>query len=454
MHAARTTDETTSEAALQYAREVTAARTRAAGERSRADVVSAAVLGGSFTAVALAGLGHCLDSWHPGTAGLWIALVLLYAAASRTEFQGVTGSAVPTEPVLVAMLAVGPIRSVPAAVLLGLILGSGWGHWRRGWLLRTAVVAISGWHSLGPVVVLWWAGAAVTDLQRWPILVLALAAQFLFDHAAASVRCVSLGGQVRTLRSMLVWTFLIDAVLAPIGLSAAIAGGHSVATPIFVAAPVLLVALIERDRRQHLSRAVAIGRAYDVAEHEARVDALTGLSNRRAWEEAITAVQGRLAEGHVASAVVVVADLDHLKVVNDTLGHEAGDEMIQAAAAALRAAAGPRDVVARLGGDEFGILATVQASATGTTGSGLLASGAGRSPEALLEAIRTEVARTAPVRGRAVSISLGAAQCHRGQPLSDAIRRADLAAQDDKAVRRASRPAIVLRQSGATSSAA
>lgn len=53
---------------------------------------------------------------------------------------------------------------------------------------------------------------------------------------------------------------------------------------------------------------------------------------------------------------MVVVDLNRLKAVNDSLGHDAGDDYLRAAAAAVRGAARDQDVVARLGGDEFGIL--------------------------------------------------------------------------------------------------
>jgi diguanylate cyclase (GGDEF)-like protein len=53
---------------------------------------------------------------------------------------------------------------------------------------------------------------------------------------------------------------------------------------------------------------------------------------------------------------VLFIDLDDLKSTNDTLGHEAGDELLNAAATRLRQAVGPVDVVGRLGGDEFVLL--------------------------------------------------------------------------------------------------
>lgn len=87
-------------------------------------------------------------------------------------------------------------------------------------------------------------------------------------------------------------------------------------------------------------------------ERQALHDGLTGLPNRRAYDRE---TEARRRAGHAAGAIVRV-DLDHFKSVNDTLGHEAGDAVLQRVAGALRAALGPGDVAARIGGDEFSIL--------------------------------------------------------------------------------------------------
>ena len=88
---------------------------------------------------------------------------------------------------------------------------------------------------------------------------------------------------------------------------------------------------------------------------EALTDTLTNLYNRRGWDRLLETEEARCKRyGHPASVLAV--DLDGLKLVNDTQGHAAGDELILRAANALRKAARSVDVVARLGGDEFGIL--------------------------------------------------------------------------------------------------
>ncbi|RJL73011.1 sensor domain-containing diguanylate cyclase [Acinetobacter radioresistens] len=90
-------------------------------------------------------------------------------------------------------------------------------------------------------------------------------------------------------------------------------------------------------------------------ELEALTDGLTGLYNRRAWDQLITLEEERCKRyGHPAAVLMI--DLNNLKVVNDTQGHDAGDALIQKAAQVLRNNTRQSDVVARLGGDEFTIL--------------------------------------------------------------------------------------------------
>lgn len=91
------------------------------------------------------------------------------------------------------------------------------------------------------------------------------------------------------------------------------------------------------------------------AERTAHTDVLTGLANRRGWDAAMAGEEARAAR-YASPAAVVVVDLDNLKAVNDTAGHEAGDQLLQRTAAALGERLRTTDVLARLGGDEFAVL--------------------------------------------------------------------------------------------------
>ncbi len=90
-------------------------------------------------------------------------------------------------------------------------------------------------------------------------------------------------------------------------------------------------------------------------EHEALHDALTGLPNRAAFHARAKAALD-VADRDRSPVAVVLADLNRFKEVNDTLGHHAGDELLQVVATRLRAALRAQDTVARLGGDEFGLI--------------------------------------------------------------------------------------------------
>lgn len=96
-------------------------------------------------------------------------------------------------------------------------------------------------------------------------------------------------------------------------------------------------------------------RQHERLEAEALRDGLTGLYNRRAWEKLVTTEEERCKRyGHPAAVFFI--DLNDLKKVNDSLGHDRGDELIQQTANVLRNTACSNDIVARLGGDEFVIL--------------------------------------------------------------------------------------------------
>ncbi len=89
--------------------------------------------------------------------------------------------------------------------------------------------------------------------------------------------------------------------------------------------------------------------------HMANHDALTGLPNRRLFMELL---HFGLAEAHRnhKKAGLLFLDLDHFKEINDTLGHEAGDQLLRTVAMRLKAAIRDSDAIARIGGDEFNIL--------------------------------------------------------------------------------------------------
>ena len=107
-----------------------------------------------------------------------------------------------------------------------------------------------------------------------------------------------------------------------------------------------------------------IGVARDLSEHQqdleeirrlAFFDALTGLPNRRLLLDRLSQAMRNSSRTGQHGALMFL-DLDHFKHLNDTLGHDVGDELLQQVAARLRACVREGDTVARLGGDEFVVL--------------------------------------------------------------------------------------------------
>lgn len=116
----------------------------------------------------------------------------------------------------------------------------------------------------------------------------------------------------------------------------------------------LMATLLSKILQAELRTEAEMRRA-EKREAESLSDKLTGLFNRRGWDRLLANEEHRCQRfGH--SAAVFVIDLDHLKEVNDTLGHSAGDALLIQTATQIKKVARSLDVVARLGGDEFGIL--------------------------------------------------------------------------------------------------
>jgi diguanylate cyclase (GGDEF)-like protein len=410
--------------ALAVVQRIVDVRDRAARPVGRADRMSATGLGIGYLIIALVGASVApLPTLRE--AGLLGLLVGLYVLAHRTEFVAPGGSTVPTEPVLVGLLLTTPLPLVPLAVLVALQLG-GAGQQETGSRANDLLARlISGWHCLGPVAVLWAFPPGRPRLAEWPVYVLALLAQFVVDAGSAALRSWALGVPPRRLVAPLRWTFTVDALLAPLGLCVVVASGGSPAGLALLVVPIALVRLLARDRNEQLATAVTLGTAFTAVQEQARVDVLTGLANRRVWSEAVAEAQARLDAEPQLGVTALITDVDGLKRVNDSHGHDAGDEVLRAVAGVLTRVAPEGAVVARLGGDEFGVL--VVAPCADSPASRLLADA------------RAALERHPEMAGGPLSASLGVAACPPAQGVRHAVHLADLAAADDKLHRRAGR---------------
>src|SRR2546427_3744130 len=253
------------------------------GDRDR---LASLLLGGSFLAVAvtLAALAHSSRQ-----VGLLTVLVFVasYALASRIDFEIGTGSAVPTQLVLVPMLALLPVQYVPLCVVAGLLLGS-LPEYARGRVPvdRSLLRLVNSWHAVGPALVLVAAGQPEPTPRNLPIYALALLAQFTFDFSSTALRDrLGLGVSPSSLLRFMMWIWAVDLALTPIAVLAARGSG---AHPwlVVVSLPLIgLFAYFARERQVRIDHALELSHAYrgtamllgDVVEAD---DAYTGSHSR------------------------------------------------------------------------------------------------------------------------------------------------------------------------------
>lgn len=144
-------------------------------------------------------------------------------------------------------------------------------------------------------------------------------------------------------------------------------------------------------------------------------DSLTGLYSRNYFEEEMHRLDG----ARDYPITIITTDVDGMKMVNDSLGHRRGDEMLKAYAGVLRATFRRSDVVSRIGGDEFAVILPHTDAET-----------ARRLRDRLLENIASA---TQTPSGIPLSVSMGSATAEDGSvPLDDVLHRADRAMYRDK----------------------
>ncbi|MDF2970533.1 MAG: hypothetical protein K0R61_983 [Microvirga sp.] len=195
---------------------------------------------------------------------------------------------------------------------------------------------------------------------------------------------------------------------------------HSVGPVMAVAAAMILLLLgtLVRRLRQStaaLERTVLELKASEAtAHHLAFHDVLTGLPNRALFEDRVTHAIARMQDGE--QVAVMMLDLDRFKHVNDTLGHHAGDTLIQEFAVRLAALVDGEITITRLGGDEFAIVQTFK---SGTD-----------APQALCERILAAAMQPYDVLGNQVfvGVSIGLVLAPgAGLDRIELLRKADIA---------------------------
>jgi len=168
-----------------------------------------------------------------------------------------------------------------------------------------------------------------------------------------------------------------------------------------------------------------IGIVLDISERKVReaelnrlasLDALTGVSSRRHGEEQMAeAMRGHIRDG--LPMTLLILDIDHLKATNDTLGHQAGDELLADVAALLTIEVGTNGMVTRWGGDEFVILLRDCQLETAL---------------GVAEKIRLSMDTERFTAARRVSVSVGAAELGADDDVRSWVARADRALYEAK----------------------
>ena len=285
--------------------------------------------------------------------------------------------------------------------------GAGWGWWLLLGLFAFAWPHVARWRA-----------AFARDARRAEIR------NLLADDAACGFWVVVIGGNA--LPSVLTFVLLVLSDMATGGPRLFVRG-----VAVTVTAALATALVIGFDFRPHTSMATVVAClplllvfppmlgwiTYDLAHRLAeqrrqfrnlsRRDALSGVSNRKHWDEVLGAEFARVRR-HGWMASLLMVDIDHFKAYNDSRGHAAGDEAIREVAGLLESGSRVEDAVARYGGEEFCLL---------------LPGSDGAEARRTAERLRERVARSA-----GLTVSIGVAPCEPGIPdAAEWLERADRA---------------------------
>jgi HD-GYP domain-containing protein (c-di-GMP phosphodiesterase class II) len=300
-------------------------RARRLHRLARRERWSFVVFAGGFIGAAAA-LALFLPSHRSPAPAAVVVLILAYAAAFRLDFEVGSGSAVPTQLVLVPMLFVLPTGFVPMAVAGGIVLGSldeyARGQLRLGRVLLRIVV---GWHVVGPALVLGLAGERPPRLSDWLLYAGAIAAQFALDAASAAGReSIALGVRPSVQLRAMLSVYAIDAGLAPVGLAVAFASESSAFGAVLAVPLIGLLSVFARERRVRIDHELELRDAYrgtafllgDVVEAD---DAYTGIHSRDVVELTLRVVDElglSAGERRDAEFAALLHDVGKVKIPN------------------------------------------------------------------------------------------------------------------------------------------
>ena len=235
---------------------------RRSGPAARREAIVEAGSAMAFLLLAVA-LSRIADA-PPAQWELTVASIVAIALASRVEFDVGAGFVTPLQLVFVPILFLTDPAWAPLIVVAGLILSRVVEAARGGSIVRHALIGTgNGWFTMGPALVLTIAGVDTLAWEHWPLYVLALASQFLGDTAAGMVReWLVLGVPPRLQLRMMGLVFLVDILLTPIGLLAALAGQDEPLAFLLVLPLAGLLAIFARERAARIDQAIELSKAY------------------------------------------------------------------------------------------------------------------------------------------------------------------------------------------------
>jgi len=207
------------------------------------------------------------------------------------------------------------------------------------------------------------------------------------------------------------------AYLSKLLFAASVLLGTAFAFGIFLIYPLLRTQAREEGELRAMT--ATLSARSETLEQAALTDALTGMQNRRYFDEALSEYLNEFRRIDKPVGLMIL-DLDHFKQVNDTHGHDIGDEVLRAVARCLKDMTRYHDVVARLGGEEFAVVAP------NLDKERLIA---------LAERIRKGIAATTVVSGNVrlkITASFGLATWDRKESAEAFYRRADKRLYDAK----------------------
>ncbi len=171
-------------------------------------------------------------------------------------------------------------------------------------------------------------------------------------------------------------------------------------------------------RMRHSAEKIeGLERTLDKARRDATVDGLTGIANRRSFDLDVNELAAQ-AMNTGEDLCLIILDVDHFKLFNDTWGHQTGDEVLKLVATTIQQNVRGQDRAARYGGEEFAVILPCTPMAGATTVG-----------ENIRQAMERQqfVARESQQTIGGITVSLGVACYDPGEPLLDWIGRADSA---------------------------